>query len=72
MKNIADVFSNLPGELFRSNIQGSRKVPVDGTDIDFAIVRFGKQAAGPCFAYGSGIEMLAKGKIKALPDKLSG
>ena len=43
MKDIADIFGNLPGELFKPKIQGSRKVPVDSTDIDFAIVRFGNK-----------------------------
>ena len=49
MKDVADVFGNLSGELFKPEIQGNRKVPVDSSDIDFAIVRFGEQTAGPCF-----------------------
>ena len=72
MKDIADIFGNLPGELFKPKIQGSRKVPVDSTDIDFAIVRFGKQVARPCFVHSFGMEMLTKRKIKALSDQLSG
>ena len=48
MKDVADVFGNLSGKLFKPEIQGNRKVPVDSSDIDFAIVRFGKQTAGPC------------------------
>ena len=48
------------------------EVPVDSSDIDFAIVRFGKQTAGPCFTYGSGVEILAKGEVKTLSDKLPG
>lgn len=59
-----------PAKLFKPEIQGNRKVPVDSSDIDFAIVRFGKQTAGPCFTYGSGVEILAKGEVKTLPDKL--
>ena len=70
MKDVADVFGNLSGKLFKPEIQGNRKVPVDSSDIDFAIVRFGKQAAGPCFAYGSGVEILAKGEVKALSDQV--
>ena len=46
MKDVADVFGNLSGKLFKPEIQGNRKVPVDSSDIDFAIVRFGKQTAG--------------------------
>ena len=64
MKDVADVFGNLSGELFKPEIQGNRKVPVDSSDIDFAIVRFGEQTAGPCFTYGSGVEILAKGEVK--------
>lgn len=64
MKDVADVFGNLSGKLFKPEIQGNRKVPVDSSDIDFAIVRFGKQTAGPCFTYGSGVEILAKGEVK--------
>lgn len=72
MKDVADVFGNLSGELFKPEIQGNRKIPVDSSDIDFAIVRFGEQTAGPCFTYGSGVEILAKGEVKTLPDKLPG
>ena len=66
MKDVADVFGNLSGELFKPEIQGNRKVPVDSSDIDFAIVRLGEQTAG------SGVEILAKGEVKTLPDKLPG
>ena len=69
---VPDVFGNLSGKLFKPEIQGNRKVPVDSSDIDFAIVRFGKQTAGPCFTYGSGVEILAKGEVKTLSDKLPG
>ena len=74
MKDIADIFGNLPGELFKPKIQGSRKVPVDSTDIDFAIVRFGKQVARPCFvhSFGDGKCSPKRKDKKALSDQLSG
>ena len=56
MKDVTDVFGNLSGKLFKPEIPGNRKVPVDSSDIDFAIVR----------------EILAKGEVKTLSDKLPG
>ncbi len=61
-----------PANCSSRRFKGNRKAPIDSSDIDFAIVRFGKQTAGPCFTYGSGVEILAKGEVKTLSDKLPG
>ena len=46
MKDVTDVFGNLSGELFKPEIQGNRKVPIDSSDIDFAH-RYERDGRGP-------------------------
>lgn len=60
MKDVTDVFGNLSGELFKPEIQGNRKVPIDSSDIDFATVRFANKRPGHASRTAPGLKYSPK------------
>ena len=61
----------VPANVVQAGDSRNRKVPVDSSDIDFAIVRSANKRPGHASRTATGVEILAKGEVKTLSDKLT-